>query len=103
THLTAALFDTGGRLACGPVNRTPLFELFAEAERAPGLFAECVQRCLYPAQGADKIVVAKRFGLAAVGAALALNGDVVGVAVAGYHLSEFPQAIAIERLAREAG
>ena len=102
TRLTVALYDAHGQLACGPVNRTSLWELFAEPEHDSGLFAECVKRCLHPAEPSDAIVVANRFGLAAVGTALALNGDTVGAAVAGYHLSEFPQTIAIERLAREA-
>src|SRR5205809_4255167 len=103
TRLTVALYDADGRLACGPVNRTALYELFAEPGHDPGLFAECTERCLHTARGSDETVVANRFGLAAIGTALALNGETVGVAVAGYHLSEFPQTIAIERLARETG
>ena len=47
-------------------------------------------------------MVTNRFALAALGTALVLNGDTVGAAVAGYRLSEFPQPMAIERLAREA-
>jgi signal transduction histidine kinase/CheY-like chemotaxis protein len=98
TKLTVVLYDADGRLACGPINRTSLFELFGESEHDPGLFAECAARCRSSANGT---VVAKRFGLAAVGTQLSVNGDRVGAAVAGYHLSEFPQPIAIERLARD--
>ena len=99
TRLTVALYDAEGRLVCGPINRTSLFDLFAESEHDPGLFAECAARCR---RGANAIVVTNRFALAALGTALVLNGDTVGAAVAGYRLSEFPQPMAIERLAREA-
>jgi signal transduction histidine kinase/CheY-like chemotaxis protein len=98
TRLTVALYDAEGRLACGPINRTPLFDLFGESEHDPGLFAECAARCR---QAVSAVAIANRFGLAAVGTALVLNGDAVGAAVAGYPLSEFPQPMAIERLARE--
>ncbi|PYR02586.1 MAG: hypothetical protein DMG00_28555, partial [Acidobacteria bacterium] len=81
------------------INRTSLFDLFGESEHDPGLFAECAARCR---RGANAIVVTNRFALAALGTALVLNGDTVGAAVAGYRLSEFPQPMAIERLAREA-
>src|SRR5919201_5579591 len=98
TRLTVVLYDADGRLAFGPINRTSLFQLFGEAEHDPGLFAECAARCRGPANAP---VVTNRFGLAAVGAPLSVNDDRVGAAVAGYHLSEFPQPIAIERLARD--
>jgi PAS domain S-box-containing protein len=101
TRLTVALYDTDGLRTCGPVNRTPLFDLLAESDHDLGLFAECTERCLQGAYGPQEVVVAHRFGLAAIGTALTRNGTTVGVAVAGYHLSEFPDAIAIERLARE--
>jgi len=99
TRLTVALYDAEGRLVCGPINRTSLFDLFGESEHDPGLFAECAARCR---RSANAIVVTNRFALAALGTALVLNGDTVGAAVAGYRLSEFPQPMAIERLAREA-
>jgi len=101
TRLTVALYDADGRLACGPVNPTPLFDVFAEPEHDLGLFAECAERCLHPIERSGAIVVANRLGIAAVGTALAPDGITVGVAVAGYHLSAFPQTIAIERLASE--
>src|SRR5206468_7302860 len=41
-------------------------------------------------------------GLGVVGTSLVLNGTIVGAALAGYHLLEFPQTIAVDRWAREA-
>src|SRR4051812_11533541 len=102
TRLTVSIYDAEGRLVCGPVHRTPLFDLFAESEQQHlDLLMECVQRCLERRQPEKGIAVVHRFGLAVVGSRLALHGETVGVAVAAYQLSEFPQAISIERLARE--
>ncbi|PYR06449.1 MAG: hypothetical protein DMG00_18820, partial [Acidobacteria bacterium] len=67
TRLTVALYDAEGRLVCGPINRTSLFDLFAESEHDPGLFAECAARCR---RAANTIVVTNRFALAALGTAL---------------------------------
>src|ERR671931_623341 len=99
THLTVAVHDAGGRIACGPFNPTPLFDTLAAPERDPGLFRECVQRCLRNETREPSVVT--RFGLAVIGAPLVLNGEVVAAAAAGYHLSEFPQTVALERLALE--
>src|SRR5438045_73453 len=93
THLTVAVYDAGGTIACGPFNPTPLFDRLAAAEHDPGLFVECVQRCLRT--GNQEPTVVTRFGLAVVGAPLIVNGDVVAAVVAGYHLSQFPQAITV--------
>src|SRR5262245_12764428 len=100
TRLTVALYDADRCLVCGPIHRTALFDLFAES--GFGLFDECTERCLHSPHGAAGIVVANQFGLGAVGTALSLHGVTVGAAVAGYHLSEFPQTITIDRLAHTA-
>jgi signal transduction histidine kinase/ActR/RegA family two-component response regulator len=98
THLTVAVYDAAGQLTCGPINPTPLVELFARYDYDPGLFAECVRRGLQPRRR-KAIVVTHRSGLAATGASLVLNGDVVGVVAAGYRLVDFPRVGAIEHLA----
>ena len=102
THLTVLVYDAEGRIACGPFNPTPLFDAFAAAEHDPGIFTECLERCRRIQERPEPCVVVTRLGLAAVGAPLVEQGDVVAAVVAGYHLSEFPQAVAIERLARDA-
>jgi signal transduction histidine kinase/CheY-like chemotaxis protein len=103
SHLTVALYDEQGRLVCGPINESGMFAFFSRYQYDPGLFADCVNRCLHETGAGPAVVVADRAGLAAVGAPLVLNGATVGVAVAGYNLVEFPQSIPIERLAREGG
>src|SRR5262245_55046575 len=99
-HLTVVVYDAEGGIACGPFTPTLLFDTLAASEQAPGLFMECVQRCLRT-EKREPFVVVTRFGLAVMGAPLVVNGDIVGAAVAGYHLSEFPQTVAVERLAHE--
>src|SRR5262249_55416384 len=78
-----------------------LFDILAASEHDPGLFTECVQRCAQTDKRAPSVVVT-RLGLAVIGAPLVVNGEVVAVVVAGYHLSEFPQTVVLQRLAREA-
>ena len=88
THLTIAVYDAHGGIACGPFNPTPLFDALAASEQNSGLVTECIQRCL----GTDKqqpSVVVTRFGLAVIGAPLVVNGEVIAAAIGGYHLSEF--------------
>jgi signal transduction histidine kinase/CheY-like chemotaxis protein len=103
THLTVILYDDDGHIACDPINPTALFEALAHAPSDPGLFQECADRCVSGQQNASTITVAKRSGLAVVGTPLALNGRMVGAAIAGYHLVDFPQTVAIERLAHDSG
>jgi len=103
THLTVALYDAIGRLVCGPINSTTsLFALFAQYQYDSGLFTKCAQRCLHRTEERSAIVVTNQAGLGVVGTSLVLNGGIVGAAVAGYHLVDFPQSVAMNRLAREA-
>jgi signal transduction histidine kinase/CheY-like chemotaxis protein len=99
-RLTVTLFDATGQLACGSFHSTPLFDFFVSAPHDPGLIGDCVRRCLH-ATTRRPIVCAHASGLAVVGTSLVLNGDVVGVAVGSYYLTDFPQTIAVERLAKE--
>jgi signal transduction histidine kinase/CheY-like chemotaxis protein len=103
TQLSVALYRADGQRVYGPLPVTPLAGVFDEHGYDPGIFTKCVQRCLAAPEGVPGIAVEESFGLAAVGASLRLDGNIVGVAVAGYALVDFCQSEAIARLAREAG
>jgi len=103
THLTIQLYDTDARLICGPVHPTDLFELFTPGYHDLGIFAACIRRCLTQADMPPPVVVENHDGLAVVGTALMLSGEIVGVAVAGYALTTFMDQHALERLARNSG
>ena len=103
THLTIQLYDTDARLICGPVHPTDLFELFTPGYHDLGIFAACIRRCLTQAEIPPAVVVEDHDGLAVVGIALMLSGEIVGVAVAGYALTTFLDQHALERLARNSG
>ncbi|MBV8811716.1 MAG: PocR ligand-binding domain-containing protein [Acidobacteriaceae bacterium] len=103
TGLTVNLYDAGGRPVLGPIHPTPLFELFDENGYDPGIFAECVRRCLAQTRDRPAVVVSQVRGLAAVGISLVLEGNVIGAAVGGYVFRDFSQSSEIQALAREAG
>lgn len=103
THLTVALYDTEGRIVCGPMPGSPLFDLLETHGYDPGECAECVQMCLGQTTARPAVIVAPQSGLAVVGTSLVLGDQIVGAAVAGYALVEFLQSAVIERLARQGG
>lgn len=100
THLTLELYDAKAQLVCGPVHHSSLFDLLAPSLPGRRLLTECLTRCLRRTD--RRVVLARRLGLAVIGTPLVLGNDVVGALVAGYHLLEYPQSIAVERFARDA-
>jgi signal transduction histidine kinase len=103
TRLTTILFDATAQIVCGPIPPSALFDALAEAPSDTGLFTDCAQACLRAQDGRATVTVTERSGLAVAGTALVVNDEIVGAAVAGYHLVDFPQVVAIQRLAAEAG
>jgi signal transduction histidine kinase len=103
SHLTVKLFDDEARVVLGPVHPTPLYQLFEDRKYVPGLFAECARRCLAQTGSRPVEIVSQTNGLSVIGTSLALEGELVGVAVAGFALLGFSQASEIQLLARESG
>lgn len=103
TGLTLSVYGPDGGVVCGPFHPTPLFAFFARQGHDPGILADCARRCLAGTDGRPVVAVAPRYGLAAVGSSLVLEGRTVGAAVAGYAFLDFSRSAAIEQLAREAG
>lgn len=100
--LSVWLFGNNGRAVQGPLHSTPLVEVFRRHRYDPGILHECAARCR---GGADlkPTVVRHRLGLAAVGAPLALAGNIVGAAVAAYALTEYPKPESVHVLAAQSG
>jgi signal transduction histidine kinase/CheY-like chemotaxis protein len=101
THLSAAVYGADEEIGCGLMPRTPLVAAFDEHGCDPGLFAECVRKCLAQSIDNRPPVIVTRSGLAVVGVSLLLDGHIVGAVVAGYALITFCESVAIARLARE--
>ncbi len=104
-QLTVKLFDAQAHVVLGPIRSTALQRLFEESNGyEPGIFGECARRCL--AQQPDHrqaMIVSEFYGLAVVGVALILDGQVVGAAVGGYAFVDFMQFSEVERLSHDSG
>ena len=102
TRLTVQVYSAAGRMVLGPINRTPLFELFEEHDYDPGIFAECARRCVSQEEWRRKVVVTESHGLAVVGTPLLLAGEIVGAAAGGYAPRDVPETC-MTQIADEAG
>lgn len=102
-HMTVKLYDNELRAVSGPIHSTPLFQLFDERGYDPGIFVECVRRCIVQTKDRPAVIVSQFHGLAVVGTSLLLEGKIVGAAVGGYVLADFSQVSDIQSLARQAG
>ena len=102
THLSVEVFNADHALAVGPAPSTPFVDLFERHDYDHAPFTDCARQCLAQAPGSRTVVVASSAALAVVGTSLILEGAIVGAAVAGYALLDFPQTLLIERLARQA-
>ena len=80
SRLTVALYDSAGLLVVGPVNPTPLYDVFAD-ERRSDPYADGVQRCLAKGDRRVQIIAANSelFGVLCV--PLVLNSEIVGAAI----------------------
>lgn len=103
TGLSVELFDASGKMILDTPRLSSLNALFREYGFEPGLFAECASRCLRQAAGRPALVVAESHGLTVVGTTLALEGEIVGVGVAGYALAGFAQVSSVQLWAKQAG
>ena len=99
-HLTVQVYDVDGRPVAGPVNCTTLFDLFSRG-RGPRMFLRCMQECLGQSDPSAPVVVEEEYGLAVIGTPLALAGEIVGAAVAGYTLTTHLTYREAVRLARD--
>jgi signal transduction histidine kinase len=100
-NLTVKLFDAEERVVFGAIHTTPMFQLFEERGYDPGIFAECVRRCLAQIQKRPVVIVSQLHGLTVVGTSLVLEDKVVGAVVGGYAFVDFFQLADIQRLARQ--
>jgi signal transduction histidine kinase/ActR/RegA family two-component response regulator len=102
TELSVELFGVEGPVVRDLGYSPPLVALFREYGYEPGLYAECARRCLSQTHSRPAVVVDGPHGLIVVGTSLALEGAIVGVAVAGYALAGFSNVTAVQHWADSA-
>jgi len=98
-QLPVHVYAADGRLLYGPVGATPLFTKLASARYDPGL-ADCARAAL---RSDDILTVRDQYRLGMAGVPLHLDGRLVAAGVIGYGLLGFPEAGAIQKLARNVG
>jgi signal transduction histidine kinase len=103
TGLSVELYGADAQVVLASTRLTPLAALFREYAADPGLFAECARRCLVQDGDRAAVIVSESHGLTVVGASLALEGVIVGAAVAGYALDRFTQVPVVQRWGQSVG
>jgi signal transduction histidine kinase/AmiR/NasT family two-component response regulator len=101
TGLTVRLYGADAQVAVDSTYSAPLAALFREHAFDPGLFDACARRCLQQTYSRP-LVFADEHGLTVIGTSLVLEDVVVGAAVAGYALGEFPNVSVVQRWAQAA-
>ena len=100
TGLTVRLYGTDAAVALDSTHVTPLVALFREHGFDPGMFDACARRCLQQTYSRPMVFADEQLGLTVIGTSLVLEDVVVGAAVAGYALAEFPNTSAVQRWAQ---
>src|SRR5687768_3564316 len=102
TGLTVRLYGVDAEVALDSTHVTPLVSLFREHDFDPGMFDACARRCLVQTYSRPIVFADVQHGLTVIGTSLVLEDVVVGAAVAGYALSEFPNISVVQRWAQSA-
>src|SRR5688572_20925269 len=102
TGLTVRLYGADAQVALDSTHVTPLVALFREHGFDPGLFDACARRCLLQTYSRPMVFADEQHGLTVIGTSLVLEDAVVGAAVAGYALAEFPNISTVQRWAQSA-
>ena len=100
TGTTVNVYDASERLILGPVHPTPLFGAVNRGRDDPAMFMVCARDSRVRT---DSPVVIEDEGVAVVGHGLSLNGEAIGMVVAGYGLTAFPEEPALVRFTRRHG
>jgi signal transduction histidine kinase/DNA-binding NarL/FixJ family response regulator len=100
TGLTVRLYGADAEVALDSTHVTPLVALFREHNFDPGMFDACARRCLLQTYSRPIVFADEQHGLTVIGTSLVLEDAVVGAAVAGYALAEFPNISTVQRWAQ---